>query len=280
MAVDTSTQERAVVDFSASRWQRAWRESEPDDTLVSQFVNSQSEMNARIAMAAGGRALAIDGANVADAGSAVAYLNQAVLSRPKPRGDDPVYDEIEQFFENSQTTATLLSLWPTADLWHRGWVLYGHPVLVAKSPVLSVPRRPEGMDVEVVTDREGLLRAESVMIDGYPLGIPGDPSTRPEAGSVLPVGILDTGCSVRVASMDGLAVAAGVSYVAHDVVNLAMAATLPSARRRGAWQALVQERLTDGPGLPAVAYTNDLTRPGFLRMGFMPVTRLTLWGRD
>ena len=80
--------------------------------------------------------------------------------------------------------------------------------------------------------------------------------------------------------MDGLAVAAGVSYVAHDVVNLAMAATLPSARRRGAWQALVQERLTDGPGLPAVAYTNDLTRPGFLRMGFMPVTRLTLWGRD
>ena len=159
MAVDTSTQERAVVDFSASRWQRAWRESEPDDTLVSQFVNSQSEMNARIAMAAGGRALAIDGANVADAGSAVAYLNQAVLSRPAPRGDDLVYDEIEQFFENSQTTATLLSLWPTADLWHRGWVLYGHPVLVAKSPVQSVPRRPEGMDVEVVTDREGLLGA-------------------------------------------------------------------------------------------------------------------------
>jgi hypothetical protein len=28
-----------------------------------------------------------------------------------------------------------------------------------------------------------------------------------------------------------------------------------------------------------VAYTSDFSRPGFLRMGFLPVTRFTLWLR-
>jgi hypothetical protein len=279
MALTTRMQDQAVVDLSAGRWRRAWRETGPDDTILEQFLNSQSELNARLALAGGGRAVAVEGANLADSRSAVPYLNQAVLARPAPRSDDPVYDEIEDFFGSSRDGTTLLSLWPTADLWHRGWVLYGHPVLVAKSPVLSVPSRPEGLEIEVVNDRDGVARAEDVVIDGYPVGEPGDPSSRPEPGSVLPAGVIDTGCTLRIAWLDGTPVAAGLSYVSHGVVNLAMAATLPAARRRGVWQALVQARLADGPGLPAVAYTNDLTRPGFLRLGFLPVARLTLWGR-
>lgn len=279
MALTTRTHDHQVSDLAAGRWRRAWQETGPDDTILGQFLNSQSELNARLALAAGGRAAAVEGANLADSRSAVPYLNQAVLARPAPRTDDPVYDEIEAFFDRSPGGTTLLSLWPTADLWHRGWVLYGHPVLVAKSPVLFVPSRPEGVDIEVVTDPDGVARAEGVLIDGYPVGEPGDPSTRPAPGTVLPAGVLDTGCTVRLAWLDGEPVATGLSYVAHDVVNLAMAATLPAARRRGVWQALVQARLGDGPGLASVAYTSDLSRPGFLRLGFLPVARLTLWGR-
>ena len=33
----------------------------------------------------------------------------------------------------------------------------------------------------------------------------------------------------------------------------------------------------DDPELPAVAYTSDYSRPGFIRMGFLPITRFTLW---
>lgn len=33
------------------------------------------------------------------------------------------------------------------------------------------------------------------------------------------------------------------------------------------------------PDLPAVAFTSDYSRPGFLRMGFLPITRFTMWAR-
>ena len=36
-------------------------------------------------------------------------------------------------------------------------------------------------------------------------------------------------------------------------------------------------RCADTPDLPAVTFTSDNSRPGFLRMGFLPITRFTLW---
>jgi hypothetical protein len=74
-------------------------------------------------------------------------------------------------------------------------------------------------------------------------------------------------------------VAAAAAHVAHGVVNLCFAATLPAARRRGVWESLVWARTADAPELPAVAFTSDFSRPGFERMGFVPVFRFTLWIR-
>jgi hypothetical protein len=68
-------------------------------------------------------------------------------------------------------------------------------------------------------------------------------------------------------------------HVGHGLVNLCLGATLPGVRRRGVWRSLVWERVSEDPGKPAVAYTSDDSRPGFLRMGFLPVTRFTLWAR-
>jgi len=70
---------------------------------------------------------------------------------------------------------------------------------------------------------------------------------------------------------------AAASHAAHGVVNLCLAATLPPARRRGVWHALATARCASTPDLPAVAFTSDYSRPGFLRMGFLPITRFTLW---
>lgn len=63
------------------------------------------------------------------------------------------------------------------------------------------------------------------------------------------------------------------------MTNLCIGATLPQARRRGVWEALVWARVATAPDLPAVAFTSDLSRPGLVRLGFLPVTRLTLWHR-
>ena len=77
--------------------------------------------------------------------------------------------------------------------------------------------------------------------------------------------------------LDGTPSAAAASHAAHGVVNLCLAATLPAARRRGVWHALATARCASTPDLPAVAFTSDYSRPGFLRMGFLPITRFTLW---
>jgi hypothetical protein len=71
----------------------------------------------------------------------------------------------------------------------------------------------------------------------------------------------------------------GLVHVAHGVVNLCLGATLPIARRRGVWESLVWARVADAPHLPAAAFTSDLSRPGFERMGFVVTHRLTLWLR-
>ncbi|HUQ40293.1 MAG TPA: hypothetical protein VM030_09070, partial [Acidimicrobiales bacterium] len=65
----------------------------------------------------------------------------------------------------------------------------------------------------------------------------------------------------------------------HGCVNLCGAATLPQARRTGAWGALVRERVGDAPDLAAVAFTSDYSRPGFEHLGFVSVLRFTMWMR-
>jgi hypothetical protein len=87
------------------------------------------------------------------------------------------------------------------------------------------------------------------------------------------------GSAVRhwIGYLDGTAVAAAASRAAHGVVNVCLVATLPAARRRDAWRALVVALCADTPDLPAVAFTSDYSRLGFLRTGFLPITCFTLW---
>jgi hypothetical protein len=39
------------------------------------------------------------------------------------------------------------------------------------------------------------------------------------------------------------------------------------------------EHLTDEPGLPAVGIFSDMSRPSAEAIGFLPLTRFTLWHR-
>lgn len=94
---------------------------------------------------------------------------------------------------------------------------------------------------------------------------------------MLPEAIAGAGMEVRLGLLEGEPVGTGFVHVGHGVANLCTGATLIRARRRGVWQALVWARVATAPDLPAVAYTSDLSRPGFERVGFLPVTRFTLW---
>ena len=245
------------------------------DNLLRQFVFNQAGVNEVVATGLGGRVERTDDVLLADAGSPVPFNNQGLLTRPLAGPDDPVLDGVERFFAGSTRPATLLSMWPTPDLAARGWVMVGHPALVVRGPG-SVDFTPRD-DVEVVrvTTAEGLATTERVAAEGYPI----EEAQGAPPGTVFPPSMLDSVVTPRLGRLAGEPVAAALSSTACGVENLCLGATLPAARRRGVWEALVWARVGDAPELPAVAYTSDYSRPGFLRMGFFPVTRFTLWLR-
>ena len=168
-----------------------------------------------------------------------------------------------------------MSIWPTPDLSGRGWSLVGHPALVARAPGPVTATTADGVSISRAEAAADFETAERVAIEGYPLDMARDAPV----GSVLPAALASGPITVRLGLLDGAAVAIGNVFVGHGVVNLALGATMPAARRRGVWEALVWARVSEDPTLPAVAYTSDFSRPGFIRMGFMPITRFTLWYR-
>jgi len=111
------------------------------------------------------------------------------------------------------------------------------------------------------------------------------------AGSVHPMPELDglppnramgpalLGSAVRnwIGYLDGNPIAVAASHAAHGVVNLCLAATRSAARRHGAWRTLVAARRAKTLTYQQSHLPSDHSRPGFLRMGFLPITRFTLW---
>jgi hypothetical protein len=151
----------------------------------------------------------------------------------------------------------------------------GHPMFVVKAPGhLVVPARPK-ITLEVACTAEDLALAERLAIEGYPM---------PEASGSAPNSVyaestLESPLLVRIGRVDGEPVSVAASFLAHDVVNLCLAATLTAGRRKGVWAQLVAARVNDEEHLPSVAVTSDYSRPGFTKLGFLPVQRMTLWLR-
>jgi hypothetical protein len=186
---------------------------------------------------------------------AAAYLNQAVLLRPISDTHNAVLDHVASFYAGS--AGLLLSPWPTPDLTGRGLQLVGHPMFVVRGPVAEPADAPPS--------EANVRRAESVPeLDGLP------------ANKAMGPALLGSPVRHWMGYLDGTPTAAAASHAAHGVNNLCLAATLPAARRHGVWHALVAARCAGAPDLPAAAFTSDYSRPGLLRMGFLPITRFTL----
>ena len=239
-----------------------------DDSILRRFLYNQADFNDAWAAAGGGRVERRDDLALADSSGLIPYFNQGLLLRPLDGVDDPRLDAIDRFFAGTGRGASMLSFWPTPDLSGRGWSLGGHPMLVARGPWAETAR-PAGADMVRRLRADQVGEYARVLEEGYPM-----------PGADVPSGLVDRGVILRVAEIDGAVVAGGAGYVAHGIVNLCGAATLPAARRTGAWGALVRARMADGPDLPAAAYTSDYSRPGFVHMGFLPVTRFTMWMID
>jgi len=251
-----------------------WGAHEPvDDSVLRRFVFNQADAVRALASGPQARHAADDDVVMVDSGGPVAYSNMAVLLRPVLATDDPVLDRVTEFYADARDRAALLlSVWPVPDLSTRGLHLAGHPTFVVRAPgpVAASPR--PGVEVREVTDAESLRDLERIAIDGYPI----DEAKGSPPGTVFPDAVLDTPMTLRVGLVDGEPVSGAAAFHARGVVNLCFAATLDAGRRRGVWSALVWARVNQAPDQPSVAFTSDDSRPGFVKMGFLPVTRFTL----
>lgn len=251
-----------------------WGAGEPiDDSVLRRFVFNQAEVLRAMASGPAARQVADDDVVMVDSGGPVPYSNMAVLLRPVTRADDPVLDRVADFYADARDrTALLLSVWPLADLSARGLVLGGHPMFVVRPPGPVPITTTAGVDVGEVTTVDDLHALERIAVEGYPL----DEARGLPPGSCFPEALLASPVTLRLGSVGGRPVSGAAALAAHGVVNLCFAATLPAGRRRGVWSELVWARVRQAPDLPAVAFTSDDSRPGFVKLGFLPITRFTL----
>jgi hypothetical protein len=250
-----------------------WGPAEPiDDSVLRRFVFNQADALRVMASGPDARHVADDDVVMVDSGGPVVYDNMAVLLRPVTSASDPVVDRIAEFYaECRDRGACVLSVWPLPDLSDRGLHVGGHPMFVVRAPGRVTATFAAGVEVQEVTTLDELRTAERIAIEGFPI----DAAKGSPPGSAFPDPVLASDVSLRLGFVDGEAVSAAALLVAHGVSNLCFGATLPQGRRRGVWSALVWSRVSHAPDLPAVAFTSNDSRPGFVKLGFLPVTRFT-----
>lgn len=155
----------------------------------------------------------------------------------------------------------LWSLWPTPDLSGRpGWELEGHPPLLVRPPAPAPA--PDRAPTEVA-GAASLAAWQDAACAGFPL--PGRPVPDLADGRLRL--FVDEGAT------------ASALFTAHGLSSLALAATVPTARRRGHWRRHALHRLAQAPGAWFAGVFSDDSRPGAEALGFVPLVRFTLWRR-
>ena len=255
-----------------------WEPDVPvDDTIVRRYLFHWADYCDAYAHAAGGSTQRTDAWAAADLRRPSGYFNSVTLLCPPGPDFDDHLDEIDSFYRPGRGEVLLWSIWPTPDLRTRGWDLVGHPPLLARPPA-SIQPPPPAPDVDVtrVRSSEELAAWERVAIDGYPM---------PELEDALPGELAhpslldDPRFAFWIGRHDGVPVSVGTSFVEHGIASFALAVTRPEARRLRHWQRHAVDRLHHAPDVWTTGVFSDDSRPGAEGIGFVPISRFTLWSR-
>jgi hypothetical protein len=252
------------------------------DTILRAFLLNWGDACSDPAEAMGARVLRRGDLVATDFGRPAGYLNCATLLRPLGSGNlDEVLATLDGFYDLAGGVRTgmvvIFSPWPTPDLRPSGWRPMGHPPFHVLPSGRTAPPVPPGLRIERVGDEAGLRAWEATAVAGYPL-----PDLEPLLpGAVYDARVLgDERLRFWIGWQDDRAVAVSAAFVAHGLTDVMFVATRPEARRRGFGAALTWQAAVTEPGLPAVLLSDDLGRPIYDRMGFLPLFRFTLWFRD
>jgi GNAT superfamily N-acetyltransferase len=256
MSMDAATAEHLAT---------GWEDTAPsDDTLLLAGLRAMADKAVGWAHAVGGRVRREPGLTLADAGSPCPFLNLAYATGLLDRDRAT---EISRFFP-SDRPFILMSPHPTPDLRLAGLNLMGHPPYLVRPVGGGAPEPPSGVTVTEVLDATGLAVWDRVLAAGFPT---------PE--SPAPPSLLGGPTRFWLAYADGEPAATAMSYTGHGVVDVEAVATLPGYRRRGIGAAVTWAATLAEPAQPAILIASDDGVGGYRRMGYLPLTRWTLWIR-
>ncbi len=159
---------------------------------------------------------------------------------------------------------------PTPPIAAHGFTLVGHPPFMVR-PAGAPATRPEpaGLTITPVDGPEALARFEQTLTDAYPGGPSGSMFQAPLLGA--------DGVTLWTAELDGTTVATAAAHHGGRVNGVEIVSCRPEVRGRGVGEAVTWTATLARPELPAALIASDAGRPVYERMGFLPVSRFTLW---
>ena len=208
-----------------------------------------------------------------DANVPFEFANVAVLLRPVLDADDPVIDEIQGFFapDDESTPFLVVSATPTPSFEARGgrsWAIRRSCCGPRAPP--SAPR-PDGLEIVPVTDAAAVEAFDLTMIEAYP--VPEMHGRRYFGDGVLEA----DGWHMWLAMLDGEPVGTAAAHVNETFVDVEWISARPECRGRGVGAALTWAATLVAPELPAMLIASDPGQPVYERMGYLRLTRFTLW---
>ncbi|MCE0765672.1 GNAT family N-acetyltransferase [Pseudonocardia kujensis] len=274
-----------------------WEDTTPDgDSLTLAAVRAMTDRAARWAEAAGGTVRRVGGLVLADALSPCVFLNAAVSAGPvdldaaravATAANPPTVPALPTVppvppvppvapVAVMATVATtspgrpwlLVTPHPTPDLRPAGLQPMGHPHFMVRPADRAAPPLPSGVTVTEVDDPGGLAEWGDILAAGFPA-----------PASPVPPALLGGPARFWLAHADGRPVATALSWTGHGVVDVECVTTLPRYRGRGLGAAVTWAATLADPALPAVLISSDDGHGVYRRMGYLPVSRWTLWYR-
>lgn len=244
----------------------------PGDTVLGDYVASWAGWLEGIARACGHRWRHDDDVLLHDAGSMSLFANSGLVLQPITGGVDDFIARVKGFYADaSGGQYALFSPWPTPDFATSGFDLAGHPPMMLRPPGGDAPATPSGLRIEEVSDDAGRLAFDRALVEGFPISDVGE-------GELVEPGWLDVpGWRMWVGFVDDEPVATAGGVVDDRLQHVEWVSTRPEFRRRGYGEALTWRATLADPSKPALLIASDDGRPVYAAMGYLPVTRFTLW---
>jgi hypothetical protein len=251
-----------------------WGASTPrDDTLTREFIEGYADLCEGIGTSTGAPTTRTPDFVAFDSHTAFPFFNIAVPLRPIVDAADPVLGEIAAFFtaDEDDTPFLVYCATPLPSLADRGWQLMGHPPLMLRPVAPADVPAPPGLEVVEVHDQTTLEQFDRTLAEAYPV-----PAL--QGRSNLGPGLLDLdGWHMWLGVLDGEPVGTAAAKVNESVIDVEWISTMPSARGKRIGEALTWRATLAAPELPAMLIASDLGQPVYERMGYLRLSRFTLW---